>query len=152
MDGWGRTYETDVQSHLESPPSLCRTLPGGGPSSSRGAGRGRQGWEGSRRWAVPSPKSSLVPGKGLGVGPPECWCLACLALCHRLSPRSALQSEHGAGGLRWRYSLPLINARLLPSCDSLSISVATRLFLRKGNCHDSVGFKVVILYCVAQKA
>lgn len=129
MDKWDRMHETDAQSQLESP--LLRQEQAAG--------------DGSRRRAVPSSKSSLVPGAGLGVRVPG------LTRCPRLSPRCALLSEHGAGGLRWCDALPLINARLLPSCDSLSISVATRLF-RKGNRHESVGLKVVILYRVAQKA
>lgn len=134
MDEWGRMHETDAQSQLESP-LLRQEQAGLGWVQEAGCAifqkqPGSWGRTGSQAPGL------LVPG---------------LTRCPHPSPRCALLSEHGTGGLRWCDALPLINARLLPSCDSLSISVATRLF-RKGNRHESVGLKVVILYRVAQKA
>lgn len=73
MDAWGRMYETDVQSQLESPPSLCRTLHGGGPSSSRGllppqAGAGRAG-RGPGGGLCNLPKAAWYLGKDGESGP-----------------------------------------------------------------------------------
>ena len=145
MDRCGPMCDTDIQSQPESRWSLERTL-WGRPSSSAGLspslGRGRQGCSGSRPWAVQPPKSSLVSAKGLGGRSRVGWCLACSALCCRLGPPTHVPLFNPTTSC---FSLPLINAGLLPSCYSPSISLATRPFIKVIAMNaESLGFTVAI--------
>lgn len=144
MDRWGRTCGPDVQSQPESLWSLRRTL-WGRPSRSAGLAPSLDGAGGA----------AVGPGGGLRSLPTAAPCLRkgweagaasagarpaarSVAVWAHPPPEPLFNSTTGC------FSLPLVNAGLLPSRYSPSISLATRPFMKVTAMNaESLGFTVV---------